>query len=121
MMMRCTNDDDDNDVDNSKDSDNYSDDRNGDCHCDSDNNGDDDKDVNEDDGDKNNDNRDDETKNKRRILQSVSIYSLYFKGGEGEGCEDCSDQGAAREAVPGVLQHCHPAQVHILWAPDPCH
>ena len=115
MMMRFTNDDD----DNIKDSDNDSDDRNGDCHRDSDNNGDDDKDANEYDGDKNNDNSDDETKSKRRIRQSVSIYSLYFKGGEGEGCEDCPDQGAAGEAVPGVLQHCHPAQVHILWAPDP--
>ena len=40
-------------------------------------------------------------------------------GGEGEGCEDCPDQGAAGEAVPGVLQHCHPTQVHILFGLDP--
>ena len=44
---------------------------------------------------------------------------MLCAGGEGEGCEDCSDQRAAGEAVPGVLQYCHTAQVHILFGPDP--
>ena len=55
-------------------------------------------------------------KAKDEIRQSVPIYNLCVIGGEGEGCEDCSDQGAAGEAVPGVLQHCHPAQVHITFS-----
>ena len=58
----------------------------------------------------------------KKIVQSGSMYCIWHmlcEGGEGEGCEDCSDQRAAGEAVPGVLQHCHTAQVHILFGPDP--
>ena len=34
----------------------------------------------------------------KKILQSESMYCIWHmlcEGGEGEGCEDCSDQGAA--------------------------
>ena len=43
------------------------------------------------------------------VLMDMVVVTTFCTGGEGEGCEDCSDQRTTGEAVPGVLQHCHPA------------
>ena len=97
MMMRYPNDDDDDD-----------DNENNDFGDDNDDN---EKEAINDDQNENNDNADEMTTSKQQAC-------MLCAGGEGEGCEDCSDKGAAGEAVPSVLQYGHPAQVHLLFDPN---
>ena len=52
------------------------------------------------------------------VVMDMVMVTTFCAGGEGEGCEDCSDKGATGETVPGVLQYSHPAQVHLLFDPD---